>query len=133
MSSSLSPSLLSTAPSTTTTTAAAVTEAAAFAVSSSAAAVTFFFLFFFYFVFHDFFLAASGFAPTPPPVSVVAFPFPITTKRFHVCLHDTHTLTYKYILFFLSNIYRFLCLAPLTAPWLPLPPNSCLIVIIACE
>lgn len=92
--SSLSPSLLSAAPSTTTATttaatqaAAAVTEAAAFAVSSSAAAVTFFFLFF-YFVFHDFFLAASAFAPTHPPVSVAAFP--ITTKRFHVCLIHTH-------------------------------------------
>lgn len=100
MSSSLSPSLLSAAPSTTTTAAAAaVTEAAAFAVSSSAAAVTFFFLFFFYFVFHDFFLAASAFAPTPPPVSVVAFPFPITTKRFHVCLHDTHTHVQIYSVF----------------------------------
>lgn len=127
MSSSLSPSLLSAAPSTTTTAAAAVTEAAAFAVSSSAAAVTFFFLFFFYFVFHDFFLAASAFAPTPPPVSVVAFPFPITTKRFHVCLHDAHTHTHVQIYSVFSQQYLSISLfgtvdSPLAHPPSPQTP-----------
>lgn len=76
------------------TTAAA---AAAFAVSSSAAAVTFFFLLisFFFFVFHDFFLAAASCCLCPPfhcgYATAVAFPFPITPKRFHVCLTHTHT------------------------------------------
>lgn len=124
--SSLSPSLLSAAPSTTTTAAAtqaAVTEAAAFAVSSSAAAVTFFFLFFFYFVFHDFFLAASAFAPHSSPCQCGCFSFSNYNETFSRLSHtDTHSCTF--ILFFLSNIYRFLCLAPLTAPCLPLSPQT---------
>lgn len=121
---------------------AAVTAAApaAFAVSSSAAAVTIFFLRLSWLLFSCFCLCPPfhcGYA------TAVAFPFPITSKRFHVCLTHLHTH-----LFCVSQQYLSISLFSSAGTGdSPLPIShsrpielcptlvhiSCLIVIIACE